>query len=166
MKILLHILLFYIFICYNLVITKNKGEKMLNMTLEDILIKIDSKIIKLTKADYVILYPKDKDIIWILGKKLGEQNEKTIAVLKSILYPHIKEIGYYYLKVSNLWQKTTKEAYELSNMLPKVRINMEYFDESWEILHSAELSDDEAIKLVEEFLIDITKTQAKQKGEK
>lgn len=73
------------------------------------------------------------------GKKIVEDRAKKIEA-----------IGYYML-VSNLWQKTTKEAYDMGTILKKVRINMEYFEESWELLHS-DIDTDEAIKEVEEFL--------------
>lgn len=64
----------------------------------------------------------------------------------------METIGYYIL-VSGLWQKTTKEAYEASskNGLHKVRVNMEYWDECMEILKTAP-SVDEAIREVEKFL--------------
>jgi len=77
------------------------------------------------------------------GKKMVEVKAKQIEA-----------IGYYML-VSNLWQKTTKKAYDMSRMLKKVRINMEYFDESWELLHS-DMNTDEAIQEVEEYLEELS----------
>lgn len=59
----------------------------------------------------------------------------------------------YYLLVSGLWQKTTQEAYEAcsENSLPKAKVNMEYWDESMEILRTTP-NTREAIKEVESYL--------------
>ena len=64
----------------------------------------------------------------------------------------MQTIGYYLL-VSGLWQKTTKEAYEAcsENGLPKAKVNMEYWDESMEILRTTP-DIYEAISEVEKYL--------------
>lgn len=97
--------------------------------------------------------PRLVQAINLLYLAMAEDNEAFDSILKSkIKEPECKQIesiGYYIL-VSNLWQKTTKEAYEAMS-LPKVKINMEYFDESWELLHGG-MSRDEAIQEVEKFL--------------
>lgn len=56
----------------------------------------------------------------------------------------------YYLLVSGLWQKTTKEAFETST-LHKAKVNMEYWDESMEILRTTP-NTEEAIREVESYL--------------
>ncbi len=82
------------------------------------------------------------------------QNGNEIAILPSRVNcsNSPEEIGYY-LRVSGLWQKTTKEAFDNAKdgCLERVRINMEYWDESIELLNSdIEIAD--AIKEVEEYL--------------
>jgi len=64
----------------------------------------------------------------------------------------LETIGYY-LNVSGLWHKTTKEAYEMcsDNGFSKVRVNLEYWDESMELLNSS-MNTDEAIKEVEKYI--------------
>lgn len=62
----------------------------------------------------------------------------------------------YYLQVSGIWQKTTKEFWDKTseNGLPKVRVNLEYWDESMELLNSS-MNTDEAIQEVEEYLAEL-----------
>ena len=64
----------------------------------------------------------------------------------------LETIGYY-LQVSGLWQRTTKDAYDRSgeNGLSKARVKLEYWEESMELLNS-DMNTDEAIREVEEFL--------------
>jgi hypothetical protein len=64
----------------------------------------------------------------------------------------LEAIGYY-MQVSGLWQKTTKEAFDMSadNGLPKARVNLEYWDESMEILRTT-ANTQEAIREVESYL--------------
>ena len=64
----------------------------------------------------------------------------------------IETIGYY-LEVSGIWQRINKEDWEnmSNNGLPKVRVNLEYWDESMELLNS-DMNIYEAVKEVEEYL--------------
>jgi len=101
--------------------------------------------------------PRLVQAINLLYLAMAEDNEAFDSIVNSKMNKpeckQIEPIGYYML-VSNLWQKTTKEAYDMAKMLKKVRINMEYFEESWELLHS-DVDTDEAIQKVEAFLEDI-----------
>jgi len=69
----------------------------------------------------------------------------------------LETIGYY-LQVSGIWQKTTKEFWDKTseNSLPKVRINLEYWDESMELLNSI-MNTNEAIQEVEKYLEELDK---------
>lgn len=60
------------------------------------------------------------------------------------------EIGYY-ISVSNLWQKTTKEMCD-DHWYEKVKINMDFFEESWELLHNKDIGLSDRIKEIEEEL--------------
>lgn len=63
----------------------------------------------------------------------------------------------YYINVSNLWQKTTKEFYENSS-LDKVKIDNEWHEEMLEILH------DTNIGSIEYRITQMTYEQSRHKG--
>ena len=60
----------------------------------------------------------------------------------------------YYILVSNLWQKTNKGAYDNANHnngLPTIRINNEYFDEVFEVVHDTSMCLEDRLKLANEI---------------
>jgi len=60
----------------------------------------------------------------------------------------------YYILVSNLWQRTNKEAYDYANHnngLPTIRINNEYFDEVFEVIHDTSMCLEDRLKYANEI---------------
>ena len=85
------------------------------------------------------------EIIKSQGLECESKNEPPVFKKDDI------SIGYF-IEVSNLWQKTTKEGYEAMKSLNRVIINMEYYDESWELLHNIDIPIKDRIQEIEEYL--------------
>jgi hypothetical protein len=85
----------------------------------------------MTKDELIALKEKADGLI----KK--EENENSVASEYS-----------YCILASGLWQKNTKDFYN-KTCLPKVKINNEYFDEAWELLHNTSISLKDRIEEVE-----------------
>ena len=82
--------------------------------------------------DYPIGLAKDQNRLNELIKQISPLQVGEEFYVQEELKDCIYE---YYILVTNLWQKTNEETYKKAT-LPCVRINMEYFEESWELLHT------------------------------